>query len=183
MKSNNQVDKFIKSSILLCRLYADTDYSSLDKKYFYLDFIEYQPKGEEYLEANFTIRFRFHKLRRTIDWNAHIQNFRAHMYLPEFTLVDSRKWYYQLHGKLLPFFDLKNLPRVIDEYFKSQNDIIANMDDVMISYHKIRKQAFEYIKMFCNNKESFSPIANYIINNRYEKTSRKEFTSTVSNSV
>ena len=91
MKSNNQVDKFIKSSILLCRLYADTDYSSFDKKYFYLDFIEYQPKGEEYLEANFTIRFRFHKLRRTIDWNAHMQNFRAHMYLPEFTLVDSRK--------------------------------------------------------------------------------------------
>ena len=33
MKSNNQVDKFIKSSILLCRLYADTDYSSFDKKY------------------------------------------------------------------------------------------------------------------------------------------------------
>lgn len=183
MKSNNQVDRFIKSSILLCRLYADTAYSSFDKKYFYLDFIEYQPKGEEYLEANFTIRFRFHKLRRIIDWNAHIQSFRAHMYLPEFTLVDSRKWYYQLHGKLLPFFDLKNLPRVIDEYFKSQNDIIANMDDVMISYHKIRKQAFEYIKMFCNNKESFSPIANYIINNRYEKASRKEFTSTVSNSV
>ena len=166
MKSNNQVERFIKSSILLCRLYADNADLYSDRKSFYLDFIEYQPKGEEYLEANFTIRFRFHKLRRTIDWNAHIQNFRAHMYLPEFTLVDSRRWYYQLQGKLLPFFDLKNLPRVIDAYFKSQNDVITNMNDVMMSYHKIRNQAFKYIKLFNNNEKSFSPIVNYIINNR-----------------
>ena len=166
MKSNNQVERFIKSSILLCRLYADTDDPLFDRKFFYLDFMEFQPKGKEYLEAKFTIRFSFHKRRRTIDWNAHIQNFRAHMYLPNFTLVDSRRWYYQLQGKLLPFFDLKNLPRVIDAYFKSQNGIITNMNDVMMSYHKIRNQAFKYIKLFNNNEKSFSPIANYIINNR-----------------
>ena len=166
MKSNNQVERFIKSSILLCRLYADTDDPLFDRKFFYLDFMEFQPKGKEYLEAKFTIRFSFHKRRRTIDWNAQIQNLRAHMYLPNFTLVDSRRWYYQLQGKLLPFFDLKNLPRVIDAYFKSQNDIITNMNDVMMSYHKIRNQAFKYIKLFNNNEKSFSPIANYIINNR-----------------
>ena len=166
MKSNNQVERFIKSSILLCRLYADNADLYSDRKSFYLDFMESQPKDEAYLKTKFTIPFSFDKLRRTIYWGTHMRNFMADIWLPNLTLVDSRRWYYQLQGKLLPFFDLKNLPRVIDAYFKSQNDVITNMNDVMMSYHKIRNQAFKYIKLFNNNEKSFSPIVNYIINNR-----------------
>ena len=46
MKSNNQVERFIKSSILLCRLYADNADLYSDRKSFYLDFMESQPKDE-----------------------------------------------------------------------------------------------------------------------------------------
>ena len=165
MKSNNQVDRFIKSSILLCRLYPGTSGLYPDRKTFYLDFMVSQPKNEAYLKAKFTTCFSFDKLRRTIAWEGHMKNFMADIWLVNVTLVDSRRWYHQLHGKLLPFFGLKNLPRVIDAYFKSQNVIITNMDDVMMYYHQIRNQAFKYIKMFHNNEKSFSPIANYIINN------------------
>ena len=164
MKSNNQVERFIKSSILLCRLYADTDDPLFDRKFFYLDFMEFQPKGKEYLEAKFTLRFEFDKHKKTINWRE-TAFFSTVIYLSSLTLIDSRRWSYQIYGDGLPLFDLKNLPRVIDAYFKSQNDIITNMNDVMMSYHKIRNQAFKYIKLFNNNEKSFSPIANYIINN------------------
>lgn len=170
MKSNSQVNRFIKSSILLCRLFFNkNEYAKLDKMSFYVDIIEYKLNTSnlldgKYVNAKFTLRFEFDKHKKTINWRE-TAFFSTVIYLSSLTLIDSRRWSYQIYGDGLPFFDLKNLPRVIDEYFKSQKIKITNMSEFMKSYRSIWKQTFKYLRAYHNNDESFSPIANYITNN------------------